>query len=139
MAMIMGGGGRAQINMTPMIDILLVLIVMFLIITPVTSRGLHTLVPLEARDQTTKPPDEPIVIEARLDGTFRLNTKPIEPGDLEPRIRELVRVGLARVVFVKGDRDIQFQRVAEAIDAANNAGRGAGGVDAELRGTVPVK
>jgi biopolymer transport protein ExbD len=119
-----GGGARAQINMTPMIDILLVLIIMFLIITPVTSRGLQTLVPQESRDNTAKPPGEPIVIQAMLDGTFQLNTQPIEPEDLERRIGELLlkRVAAARVVFVKGDRDIQFQRVAQAIDAANNAG-----------------
>lgn len=125
MAMMLGSGARnAEINMTPMIDIMPVLIVMFLIITPITPRGLNTLIPQDSRDTHLRPPADPVVVEARLDGTFRLNSTVVEPEDLEGRLRDLVRVGSAEVLFVKGERDIVYQHVAYAIDAANSAGVG---------------
>jgi biopolymer transport protein ExbD len=125
MAMTLGSGGRrAEINLTPMIDIMLVLIVMFLIITPITPRGLQALVPQDSRDPHAKPPERPIVIEALLDGTYRLNSAVIEPDLLQSRLRDLVRVGSAEVVFIKGDQGIEYERAVYAIDAANSAGVG---------------
>ena len=105
-----------------MIDILLVLIVMFLIITPIAPRGLETVIPQDARDRRAHAPDRPAVIEVLLDGSFRVNAASVEPDALEAKIKDLVRFGAAEVVFVKGDRGIEYQQVAHAIDAANNAG-----------------
>jgi biopolymer transport protein ExbD len=122
MAMTLGSGRKAEINMTPMIDILLVLIVMFLIITPIAPRGLEALIPQDSRDRRVHAPDRPVVIEVLSDGSFRVNKAPVEPGDLEPRLRDLVRIGAAEVFFIKGDHGIDYQRVAQAIDAANTVG-----------------
>jgi biopolymer transport protein ExbD len=69
---------KAQINLTPMIDILLVLIIIFMVITPLTQTGLRTLVPEPAPPSRNQPPlSRDIVITVRPDGTVRLNQEPV--------------------------------------------------------------
>jgi len=114
---------NAQINMTPMIDILLVLIIIFMVITPLTPTGLRTLVPQPApagREQP--PPSRDIVITVRPDGTVRLNQEPVELKELRQRLKRLVRTATDHVVFVRGEKGLEFRAVAEAIDIANWAG-----------------
>jgi biopolymer transport protein ExbD len=114
---------NAQINMTPMIDILLVLIIIFMVITPLTPTGLRTLVPQPApasREQS--PPSRDIVITVRPDGTVRLNQEPVKLKELRQRLKLLVRTATDHVVFVRGEKGLEFRAVAEVIDIANGAG-----------------
>ena len=125
MGMTAGSDGheRAEINMTPMIDVLLVLIIIFMVITPVTSRGLNTLVP---QPPSTAPeaaePSHDIVVTVRGDGTMLLNQEPLDLAALQARLERLYKSGATRVIFVRGEKSIEFARVAEVIDLARGAG-----------------
>ena len=118
-----GGAQRAEINMTPMIDIMLVLIITFMIVTLQGSRGLQALVtqPAEPDSRPAQTPRQ-IVITVVGDGTVRLNQEPIEVPALADRLRLLAKNVAIDVIFVRGGPDLEFQQIAEVIDIARTVG-----------------
>ncbi len=126
MAMSVGGSGglKSDINMTPMIDVLLVLIIIFMVITPLTPHGLEALAPQPPPPNAPPPPpnqDRTVVIVIDKDKSMKLNQDPIEKSQLGARLTEVFKTRAERVVFVKGDPDLDFQTIAEAIDIAKGA------------------
>ncbi len=119
-----GGGPKADINMTPLIDVLLVLLIIFMVITPLTPKGLESLVPQPPppNQPPTQANDRTVVIIINKDRSMALNTEPITEQTLGPRLEEVFKTRAERVVFVKGDPDLEFQNVARAIDIAKGAG-----------------
>lgn len=114
---------KAQINVTPMIDILLVMIVIFLVITPQQEVGLKALVPQPApADAPSQASSHEIVISVHKDRTMSLNQEPVELASLRGRLVQLFRNQADHVIFVRGDRDLEFARIAEIIDIARGAG-----------------
>lgn len=127
MGMAVGGGAggpKADINMTPMIDVLLVLIIIFMVITPLTPKGLEALVP-----QPPPPNQKPnqsdqrtVVIVIDANHNMSINSEPTDEARLGGRLEEIFKTRAERVVFVKGDPSLDFQWVARAIDIAHGAG-----------------
>jgi biopolymer transport protein TolR len=126
MSMVVGESGhlKADINMTPMIDVLLVLIIIFMVITPLTPNGLEALVP-----QPPPPNQKPnqsdqrtVVIVIDKDHNMQINSEPVTEAHLQSRLEEIFKTRAERVVFVKGDPSLDFQWVAKAIDIAHGAG-----------------
>ena len=124
MAVGKSGGAKADINMTPMIDVLLVLIIIFMVITPLTPKGLEALVPQPPRaDQPQSQADQrTVVIVINRDKSMMINQEPTDEQRLGPRLEEIFKTRAERVVFVKGDPDLEYQYVAKAIDIAHGAG-----------------
>jgi biopolymer transport protein TolR len=119
-----GGGPKSDINMTPMIDVLLVLIIIFMVITPLTPKGLEALVP-----QPPPPNQKPnqsdqrtVVIVVDKDHHYQINNEDSTEERLGPRLEEIFKTRAERVVFVKGDPSLDFMWVAKAIDIAHGAG-----------------
>jgi biopolymer transport protein TolR len=126
MGMAIGGSGgpKSEINMTPMIDVLLVLIIIFMVITPLTPKGLEALVP-----QPPPPNQKPnqsdqrtVVIVVDQNHNYSINNEPQPEEKLGDRLQEIFKTRAERVVFVKGDPGLDFMWVAKAIDIAHGAG-----------------
>ena len=116
-------GPRADINMTPMIDVLLVLIIIFMVITPLTPKGLEALVPQPAPpNQQSESDQRTVVVVIDKDKKMMINTEPIEEAKLGARLEEIFKTRAERVIFVKGDPDLEFQTVAKVIDIAKGVG-----------------
>lgn len=118
------GGPRADINMTPMIDILLVLIIIFMVITPLTPKGLEALVPQPPppNQKQTEADQRTVVVSVNADRSMLINQEPTDEGKLGSRLEEIFKTRAERVMFVKGDPSLEFQYVAKVIDIAKGAG-----------------
>jgi biopolymer transport protein ExbD len=119
-----GGGPKSDINMTPMIDVLLVLIIIFMVITPLTPKGLEALVP-QPPPPNSKPneaDDRTIVVTINKDHSMLVNTESVPENLLQKRLEDIFKTRAERVMFVKGDPDLEYKWVAEVIDIAHGAG-----------------
>ena len=130
MAMTAGGssgGAMGDINVTPMIDILLVLLIIFMVIVPVTPKGLDALVPQPPKNPQTQPPqnDRTIVVQVvyrpGAAPAYKINETDVAHNDLLPRLTEIYANRAERVMFVKGDDDVNFSYIADVIDIAHAA------------------
>ena len=114
------GTNMSEINMTPMIDVLLVLLVIFIIVQPMLQLSLDVQLPIESEEEATAPPLPPIVLEIAANGAYSLNTQPV--SDLPGRLRQVFSARPDKVLFVKADPNVPFSTVIAAWDIAMGAG-----------------
>jgi biopolymer transport protein TolR len=114
---------RADINVTPFIDILLVLLVIFMTISPNVPTGLKTAVPQPPPPGRELPPEKNvIVLSIDRNGTLKINQDEVEPARLMERLRDIFKTRSDRTMFLQADHDLLFNDVAQVIDAAKGAG-----------------
>ncbi len=129
MAMTTGGGGgnMADINVTPMIDILLVLLIIFMVIVPVTPKGLDALVPQPPKNpqKQQQPNDRTIVVQVLYRPgqapAYKINDTDVTHAQLLPQLTQIYANRAERVMFVKGDDDVNFEYIADVIDIGKSA------------------
>jgi biopolymer transport protein ExbD len=117
----------SEINVTPMIDILLVLLIIFMVIVPVTPKGLDALVPQPPKNPQTQnqPNDRTIVVQVlyRAGQTpgYRINETDVTHTELQSKLNEIYANRAERVMFVKGDDNVNFSYIADVIDIGKAA------------------
>ncbi len=121
MAMDLNSGGRvrASINMTPMIDVLLVLLIIFMEISPQTPAGLSAAVPRDSAAQVAPEPESAVVLEIAGNGKYTLNTEAVSTESLADELTRIYARRASRILFLKGAPELEFSTVASAIDTAH--------------------
>ncbi len=118
------GGAKSNINIVPLIDILLVLLIIFMVITPTVSTGLDALVPQPNPNKDEQQLEEDIrtvVVSIDANRNMKINQDPVTKEQLGFRLEEIFKTRADRTMFVRGAPEIIFQDVAEVIDIAKGA------------------
>jgi biopolymer transport protein ExbD len=119
------GGFTSEPNLTPMIDVLLVLLIIFMVIVPTARKAIDVQLPdPNPAPVTATPNNDQIVLEVQKDGTYLINKQPVPPGaaGLSGMLHKTFDTRPEKIMFVKGDPAAKYQEVIQAMDLARGAG-----------------
>lgn len=117
-----GSTSVSDINMTPMIDVLLVLIVIFMIAQPMMQKTMDIQLPKEEKNPVNAPPSTNIVLQIEPNGVYKINTLQVPRAQLQQKLNDIYANRPQKIIFVKAGPDIVYQDVIAAMDAARGAG-----------------
>ena len=125
--MAMSGGGTDhltnEINVTPMIDVLLVLLIIFMMVIPMSRKAIDLQLPDPSPDDSNSgPPPSQIVMEVLPGNTFKINSQPFTKAELGKKLKEIYDPRPEKIIFVKGDPAVKYSDVIWAMDMARGAG-----------------
>lgn len=115
-------GVRSDINVTPLVDVVLVLLIIFMVLTPSMLKHLTALVPKKAEDSTPAPPDAAIIVEYTAKRELTVNTEPVSPELLAEKLASRLRSARQKVIFFKAEDEAPYGEVVRLMDIARGSG-----------------
>jgi biopolymer transport protein ExbD len=123
MAMQLGGKGgvKSDINVTPLVDVMLVLLIIMMIIAPMLQKGVDVRLPTATNTQDKPETQDQTVVAVTADGRMHLNSIPVPDTDMPQRIQDTLESKKEKIVYLKADQDAPYGRVMAAFDALRKA------------------
>jgi biopolymer transport protein TolR len=124
MAMSLGGGGsvKSEINVTPLVDVMLVLLIIMMIVAPLLQQGVNVKLPIAANTSEKPETAEQTVLAIDSNRRLYLNAVPVLKDDLRRRVEEALEGKNDRVVIIKADVDVEYSAVMDAMDELRASG-----------------
>ena len=123
MSMDLGGKGgvKSDINVTPLVDVMLVLLIIMMIVAPLLQKGVDVKLPTATNPVPKPETQDQTVVAVTADGRLHLNSREVPEGDLAQRVTEVLETKKEKIVLIKADEDAQYGRVMAAMDALRKA------------------
>jgi biopolymer transport protein TolR len=112
----------ADINVTPLVDVMLVLLIIFMVTAPMLHQGVSVALPKAKSQSLPKSQEDPIILSITKDGRYYINETPVAHGLLKDRMEAFVRMRKDRTVYLKADKDLPYGTVVETMDLLNRMG-----------------
>ncbi len=128
------GPAISDINVTPLVDVMLVLLVIFMVTAPLLHQGIEVKLPKSVSQNLPKAPEEPLILSITRKEVFYLNETPIPKTQLKERLQLILRNRKDKAVYLKADRNLPYGVVVETMDTLNRIGVESLGMVTELRG-----
>jgi biopolymer transport protein TolR len=112
----------ADINVTPLVDVMLVLLIIFMVTAPMLHQGISVALPKTATTNLRSTLEDPIVLSISKDGLYYINETPVARGLLKDRLRAILRSHKEKAVLLKADRSLSYGTVIETLDLLNRMG-----------------
>ena len=127
----------SEINITPLVDVMLVLLIIFMITAPMLHQGIEVALPKSEAQSLPNKVEDPVVLSINRDGLIYLRDKPVHPTKLVEVLTPVLRGRKDQMVFLKGDRDVAYGRVVEILDTLRRGGIVQVGMVTERNDPVP--
>jgi biopolymer transport protein TolR len=125
----------ADINVTPLVDVMLVLLIIFMVTAPMLHQGISVALPKTATTNIQAQLEDPIVLSISRDGLYYINETPVARGLLRDRLRAILRGRKEKAVLLKADRGLSYGTVIETLDLLNRMGIESLGLVTDTSGT----
>ena len=119
------GGPRSDINITPLVDVVLVLLIIFMVITPLLTKKFWVHTPKQEKEEVEQPPTDaqpPLVMHVAADGVITVNGVTLTPAEVPDRLRRMFAARTDHVIFFDAADDVPFATAMQAMDAARDGG-----------------
>jgi len=117
-----GGGPKSDINVTPLVDVMLVLLIIMMIVAPLLQQGVALRLPIATNSGEKPETQEDTVVAITSDGRFHVNGISVQEGDLRRRVEEALELKKQRILLIRADEDAAYGDVMDAMDALRAAG-----------------